>query len=824
MTQPIEASALPAPGQAAPPAFPPAAVHVPPPEDGPTRRRKALFFDRIKIISLLTVVFGFIVAKRHADVPIMSWGEVIREQLEAKSWMVVVAALEVVRQLHYLISERWAGYNTFWVNRVWGAWERRVSKMNPWLRFRVGRMWRLVWMGTILAVVLAAIWKIPPLSAIVEAPARIWNVLFSPGSQLPLIFNVIFILGIAILQFAAIFWFMSKGGVDTYMPQEIKTRFSDVWGQDHVVDKVKENIVFLEHPEEIEAKGGHVPGGILLWGPPGTGKTLMAEAVAGETGKPYVFVDPGAFQNMFFGVGILKVKGLYRRLRKLALRYGGVIVFFDEADSLGNRGGNTQGGFQPGAAHLHELHQCNGLHYVSPQSASYVREHLLTPVTPVTPAATERRGTIRGVVMSPGMGGGGMGTLQALLTEMSGLKKPRGFVNRRVRQFLGMQPKQPPKYRILTMMATNMPNALDEALLRPGRIDRIYKVGYPSLDGRVKTYEGYLNKVRHALTEQQIERLALMSPRASGAVIKDTVNEALIVAMRNGRDTITWPDLIEARVMKVHGVPDNATYSALERHQVAIHEASHATAMYLLQKRQVIDIATIEQRGDVGGFVSPVPIEERKFDWRTEREDDIVTFLVSLAGERLFFDGDNSAGVGGDLGSATAILTSMQGFAGMNGTVTSLGGAQVIGPHQQNQFADRVEGRLQNLLDRAALMLEENRWLVMAIAHALEQHRTITGEDVDAIFKGRPGPTLDGTVYHSNEFLQFYGAYHDAALEAHRTQARLEMPLPVFQLAAAAAGPVYVSARPPAAPTWDPPALPVGLGATHVIEVNVRHE
>ena len=111
-----------------------------------------------------------------------------------------------------------------------------------------------------------------------------------------------------------------------------------MWGQDHVLERVKENIVFLEQPEQIEEKGGYVPGGILLWGPPGTGKTLMAEAVAGETGKPFVFVDPGAFINMFMGVGILKVKCLFRKLRKLALRYGGVIVFFDEADSLGNRG------------------------------------------------------------------------------------------------------------------------------------------------------------------------------------------------------------------------------------------------------------------------------------------------------------------------------------------------------------------------------------------------------------------------------------------------------------------------------------------------------
>ena len=117
-----------------------------------------------------------------------------------------------------------------------------------------------------------------------------------------------------------------------------------MWGQDHVVDRVKENIVFLENPDAIEDKGGYVPSGMLLWGPPGTGKTLMAEAVAGETGKPYVFVDPGAFTNMFMGVGILKVKSLFRKLRKLALRYGGVIVFFDEADALGNRGSLAQVG------------------------------------------------------------------------------------------------------------------------------------------------------------------------------------------------------------------------------------------------------------------------------------------------------------------------------------------------------------------------------------------------------------------------------------------------------------------------------------------------
>ncbi len=135
------------------------------------------------------------------------------------------------------------------------------------------------------------------------------------------------------------------------MPDEIETRFGDVKGQDAVLDRVQENMIFLDDPESIEKRGGYVPGGILLWGPPGTGKTLMAQAVAGETAKPFVSVDPGAFINMFMGVGILKVKSLYRKLRRLALRYGGVIVFFDEADSLGNRGASAhRGGWASSAA------------------------------------------------------------------------------------------------------------------------------------------------------------------------------------------------------------------------------------------------------------------------------------------------------------------------------------------------------------------------------------------------------------------------------------------------------------------------------------------
>ena len=180
--------------------------------------------------------------------------------------------------------------------------------------------------------------------------------------------------------------------------------------------------MFLERPEEIEKFGGYVPGGVLLWGPPGTGKTLMAEAMAGETGKPFVFVDPGAFNNMFFGVGILKVKFLFRKLRKLALRYGGVVVFFDEADALGNRGLAPAGGMGRYSENSQSIFgsACHGGNYLSPTSANLVVRE-------------------RFVMGGGGGGGAGSGTLQALLTEISGLKKPRGFLNRVVRRTLGMR-------------------------------------------------------------------------------------------------------------------------------------------------------------------------------------------------------------------------------------------------------------------------------------------------------------------------------------------------------------------------------------------------
>lgn len=736
-----------------------------------------MFFDRAKVLVGIATLFGFCIAKYHAELPIISWGLALTNQLSAKTWLLWLAGIELIRQVHYLISERNVGWHQFWTARVFGGWDRFWGRRNPWFRFRMARLIKRLIFVFIAIIVLAAIWGKDPFETAVEAPLRIYNILFGPERGLPFIVSIAMMLLLSVGQFAAIFWFMSRGGVETYLPDEVDTRFSDVWGQDKVLEKVRENIVFLDKPEEIEARGGHVPSGILLYGPPGTGKTLIAKAVAGETGRPYVFVDPGAFQNMFFGVGILKVKALFRKLRKLALRHGGVIVFFDEADSLGNRGVAVQGRVE---SYEHPF-SCNGMSYLSEGTAALVaREHALVHRAEVG-VAPPPNGIRQIVATGLGGGGGGMGTLQALLTEISGLDKPRGFLSRRTRSFLTMPAKKPPKYRILIMMATNTPDVLDPALLRPGRIDRKYKVDYPTLEGRKRTFEGYLQRITHSLTAENIERLALMSPNATGASIQDTVNEAVIVALRDGRDIVEWMDVLRAKSLKQYGMPDDVHPMALERHAVAIHEAGHAVAFYRLARRRTIDIATIEPRGAVGGFVAPVPLEEPGFPWRVESENEVRISLASLAAERHFYAGDNSVGVGGDLRSATAVVKMMEGGAAMGATISSLYGTGLfeLGDGTKGDHDRSVEARLQSLFAETDAMIRENERYVMAIAHALERYHTVTGEDVNAIFAGTKGSNVDGEWYQSPEFEYAYRRFHEAALKAHQEQGKLEAPLPL---------------------------------------------
>ena len=747
------------------------------------------FYDRIKFLLFFAVVFFVLVWADMAGDETLGFDQALSNSAYQRWWIFPLVAIEAIRQTHFLISELAAPYHGFW-QRYFGFTDRIVHKLSDWTRFRISRVIKWVVVISLLSVVLGAIYDETPVRALFYAPQALW-------SALPIIGQLMFAVIFVIIQFVAIFWFLSRGGIDTYFPDDIKTRFTDVWGQDHVLARIRENLVFLENPESIEKLGGYVPGGILLWGPPGTGKTLMAESMAGETGKPFVFVDPGAFNNMFFGIGILKVKGLFRKLRKLALRYGGVVVFFDEADALGNRGIMTNRG--PGAYSSPIIkttstdQSCHGISYLTPTASSILTINRLSRLSAQS-GEEKPRSLVNKFMMGAGAGGGaGTGTLQALLTELSGLKKPRGFFNRIVRRTLGMRPKNPPKYRILVVMATNMPESLDEALLRPGRIDRMYRVGYPSKAGRIRTYEGYLAKVAHDLTKEEIEKLAIITPYATGATIKDLVNESLIMAIRNERTTVTWSDVLKAKQLKQLGPSEDVEYIERERHATAVHEACHAVMAYRVRKHMDIDIATIEKGAEYLGMVASIPPDDQFTHWKSEYEGDILVSLASLAGERMFFDGDNSSGVSGDLESATTIAGLMEGYWGMGSTVSSYassrrmeigapGGARPNEAKQEMRRAlsDRIEDNLGTLLQKAEQLLLIDRGHVLAVAHALETHKTLSGNDVHAVIEGRMGDVVDGSKYVKAENVAQIEQYHLSALAAHKEHRKPDIALPTL--------------------------------------------
>ncbi len=287
---------------------------------------------------------------------------------------------------------------------------------------------------------------------------------------------------------------------------------------------------------------------------------------------------------------------------------------------------------------------------------------------------------------------------------------------------LGLKSKPPPKYRMLIMMATNMPQSLDQALLRPGRIDRIYRVGYPT-KARVVSARTRGTSPRSSTTSLRNRSTGSrhMTPYATGASIKDLVNEALINAIQDDRDTITWTDVLDAKHLKSLGLTRDQELIAVDRHGVAVHEACHAVVAYRVRKHLEIDMATIHPGTDYLGLVASVPIEDRQKLFKTEFESDIMVRLASLAGERIFFAGDSASGVSGDLEQATEIAILMEGFWGMGSTIAShaiiqRAGVHGGGPTQKpgdlnkeflsGSMGQRVEDNLNRLLRRTHTLIE----------------------------------------------------------------------------------------------------------------------
>ncbi len=514
------------------------------------------------------------------------------------------------------------------------------------------------------------------------------------GRNIPQVLQMMLYMSLMVFQLGFFFYMMVKvGSFKIIQPGTVGVTFDDVWGQDKAKEKVIEQVKLLEDSTQVERHGGHMPKGILLYGPPGTGKTYLAKAAANASSKPLILVPPGAFQATFIGINLLKVWTMFRSVRKLARRYGGVIVFIDEIDSLGSRGGAVDRGSTP----------------EEPQGC--------VPMQRAEPSP----------IIMGGMGGGGqMGTLEAFLSAMDGLDEPRGLLNR-VLVFLGFKPLRVPEYKYLMMGATNMPSRLDPALLRAGRFGRKIHVTYPKVEGRRRTYEGYLAKVEHTLTPENVDWAARNHAKGTGAEIKDIVNEALLITYRDDREepgTVHFKDLMRAMMWVKFGESDDPFEREQARWDTAVHEAGHVVAYHHLGRDlSRIWFATIEQHGGTGGMVVPTPLHD---DWSMRRSQllaDVQVSLASRVAEELVL-GQSTNGHGGDGHAATWRAAQMVRY-GL--------GEKFIGSYAVGDFDDfrkAQEEVLKEALDAVTGLLTPRRAQVETVARMLMEEHTVPGDRI----------------------------------------------------------------------------------------------
>ena len=290
--------------------------------------------------------------------------------------------------------------------------------------------------------------------------------------------------------------------------------------------------------------------------------------------------------------------------------------------------------------------------------------------------------------------------------------------------------------------------------------------------------------------------MATTTPYATGATIKDLVNESLIVAIGEGRDMVTWADVTKAKHIKALGPSENVDYIPRERHATSIHEACHAVAGYKTRYPMDIELATIEKGSNYLGMVRFVKPDDTHTMWRSDHEADVIVCLASLVGERMFFDGDSASGVSGDLQHATMVAALMESAWGMGETlaVNEVLSKMAIGrggkaADRWGKFGsgdtgldlgERIERKLAEMYRDTERLLQENRAAVLALAHALENTKTIPGADVEAIIEGREGALYDGRAYHLPGFQAQLEAYHTECVRAHKDQADVTAPMPAL--------------------------------------------
>ena len=317
-------------------------------------------------------------------------------------------------------------------------------------------------------------------------------------------------------------------------------------------------------------------------------------------------------------------------------------------------------------------------------------------------------------------------TLNQLLSEMDGFDNHKGIV---------------------VLAATNRPETLDKALLRPGRFDRRIPVELPDLKGREAVLQIHANDVKME-PGVDLSIIAKSTPGASGADLANIINEAALRAVRLGRRRVTTEDLTESVDVVIAGAKKkNTVLSEHEKNVVAYHETGHAI-VGAIQKNDapVTKITIVPRTGGALGFTMQVEDDEHYLMSKSQAMDEIAVLCGGRAAEELIF-GEMTNGASNDIERATTIARAMVTQYGMSdklGMVTLsqqqsryLGGGSSLTCSEAT--AEEIDAEVKRIVEeghqRALQTLKENRFKLHEIAHYLQKKETITGEEFMNILK-----------------------------------------------------------------------------------------
>jgi len=308
---------------------------------------------------------------------------------------------------------------------------------------------------------------------------------------------------------------------------------------------------------------------------------------------------------------------------------------------------------------------------------------------------------------------------------------------------------------VIVVAATNRPDVLDPALLRPGRFDRQVILDRPDMKGRTAILKVH-TKGKPLDKGLEVEGIARQSPGFSGADLANLVNEAAILAARRNKKVIGMSEFQEALERIVAG-PERRSrvISDAEKKIIAYHEGGHAVVMRVLPKCDPVQKVTIISRGMALGYTMGVPMEDRYLKSKTEFEDQIAGLLAGNASERIVF-GDTTTGASNDIEKATDLARRM---------VTEYGMSEKLGPlsfgkreemiflgrdlgEQRNysdevakQIDEEVRAIIDRAYDRAYEVLMTNRERLDRLAAKLVAEETVDSPDFEALFADLPPKT-----------------------------------------------------------------------------------